>query len=172
MCFTTREIPAEWQRGVILPIWKMKGETHDPGRYRGITFLSQALKLMERILDARMRHIVENTIRKNQLGVRKGGGTNYGLFAIRQIIEKRREFRQICSIRFADLEKAFDTMPRELTFAVMRRMEVGEAEVSMVEEMYKETTSVVRIEGETSEQFIVGVGLRQGSEYTGWEHWH
>ena len=33
----------------------------------------------------------------------------------------------------------------------------------MVEDMYKETTAVVRIEGETSEQFGVGVGLRQGS---------
>ena len=33
----------------------------------------------------------------------------------------------------------------------------------MVEDMYKNTTAVVRIEGETSEQFDVGVGLRQGS---------
>ena len=32
-----------------------------------------------------------------------------------------------------------------------------------VEEMYKETTVVVRVEEETSEQFGVGVGLRQGS---------
>ena len=54
-------------------------------------------------------------------------------------------------------------MPRELTFAVMRRMEVGEAEVRMVEEMYKETTAVVRIERETSEQFGVVVGFRRGS---------
>ena len=54
-------------------------------------------------------------------------------------------------------------MPRELAFAVMRWMEVGEAEVRMVEEMYKETTAVVRVEGETSEQFGVGVGLTQGS---------
>ena len=35
-----------------------KGDIHDPGRYRGITLLSQAIKLMERILDARVRHIV------------------------------------------------------------------------------------------------------------------
>ena len=54
-------------------------------------------------------------------------------------------------------------MARELTFAVKRLMEVGEAEVRMVEDMYKETTAVVRIEEETSEQFGVGVGLRQGS---------
>ena len=46
-------------------------------------------------------------------------------------------------------------MPRELTFAVMRWMEVGEAEVRMVEDMYKKTTAVVRIEEETSEQFGV-----------------
>ena len=51
-------------------------------------------------------------------------------------------------------------MPRELAFAVMRWMEVGEAEV---EEMYKETTAVVRAGKETSEQFGVGVGLTQGS---------
>ena len=40
-------------------------------------------------------------------------------------------------------------MLRELAFAVMRWMEVGEAEVRMVEEMYKETTAVVRAERET-----------------------
>ena len=50
-----------------MPIWKGKGDIHDPGRYRGIALLSQALKLMERILDARVRHIVENKIGENQL---------------------------------------------------------------------------------------------------------
>ena len=33
----------------------------------------------------------------------------------------------------------------------------------MVEEMYMEIIAVVRVERETSEQFGVGVGLRQGS---------
>ena len=42
-------------------------------------------------------------------------------------------------------------------------MEVGEAEVRIVEEMYKETTALVRAERETSEQFGVGVRLREGS---------
>ena len=89
VCFTTGEIPAEWRRGVIVLIWKGKGDIHDPGRYRGITLLSQALKLIEGILDARVRHIMERKIGENQLGFRKGRGTDDGLFAIRQIIEKR-----------------------------------------------------------------------------------
>ena len=58
MCFKTGEITTEWQRGVIVPIGKGKGDIHDLGRYRGITLRSQSLKLMERILDARVRHIV------------------------------------------------------------------------------------------------------------------
>ena len=145
-----------------MSIWKGKGDIHDPGRYRGITLLSQALKLIEKILDA-VRHIVENKLGENQLRLRKGRGTDDGLFTIRQIIEKRREFRKGVGFGFVDLEKAFDTVPRELAFAVKRCMEVGEAEVRIVEEMYKETTAVVIAEREASEQFGVGVGLRQGS---------
>ena len=85
------------------------------------------------------------------------------MFTIRKNIAKRREFRKDVTFGFADLEKVFDTVPRELAFAIMVWVEVGEAEVRMVEEMYKETTAVVRAEKETSEQFGVGVGLRQGS---------
>ena len=162
VCFTTGEIPAEWRRGVIVLIWKGKGDIHDSGRYRGNALLNQALKFMEGILDARTRR-VESKIGENQLGLRKGRGTVDVLFAIRQIIEKRREFRKDVAFDFVDMKKAFDTVPRELAFAVMRWMEVGKAEVRMVEEMYKETTAVVKIEGEISEQFGVAVGLRQGS---------
>ena len=90
---------------------------------------------------------------------------------LRDAVKTRARFVSVSAIKhwvtvalgFVDLEKAFDTMPRELTFAVMRWMEVGEAEVRMVEEMYKETTAVVRAERETSEQFGVGELLRQGS---------
>ena len=52
--------------------------------------------------------------------------------SIRQITEKRREFRKDLAFDFVYLEKAFDTVPRGLAFAVMRWMEVGEAEVRMV----------------------------------------
>ena len=31
--------------GLIVPIWKRKGDVHEPGKYRGITLLRQVLKL-------------------------------------------------------------------------------------------------------------------------------
>ncbi len=47
-------------------IWKMKGDVHDPGKYRGITLLSQALKLLERVLDGRIRKKIECEIGEEQ----------------------------------------------------------------------------------------------------------
>ena len=35
-----------------------EGDVHDPGKYRGITLLSQVLKLLERVLDARIMRTV------------------------------------------------------------------------------------------------------------------
>ena len=39
--------------GLIVPIWKRKGDVHDLGKYRGITPLCQVLKLLERVLDCK-----------------------------------------------------------------------------------------------------------------------
>ncbi len=44
--------------GLIVPIWKRKGDVHDPGKHRGIQLLSHVLKLLERGLDARIRRRV------------------------------------------------------------------------------------------------------------------
>ena len=45
---------------------------NDPGKYRGITLLNQVLKLLERVLDARIRRIVEGDFGEEQQGFRKG----------------------------------------------------------------------------------------------------
>ena len=44
---------------LIVPTWKRKAGVNDPRKYNGITLLSQVLKLLERILEARIRRIVE-----------------------------------------------------------------------------------------------------------------
>ncbi len=55
VCMQEGRIPKEWRMGLIVPIWKRNGDVHDPGKYRGITLLGQVLKLLERVLDARIR---------------------------------------------------------------------------------------------------------------------
>ena len=57
--------------GLIVPIWKRKGGVLGPGMYRGITLLSQVLKLLERVLDARFTRIVEGDFGEEQQGFKK-----------------------------------------------------------------------------------------------------
>ena len=62
----------EWRMGLIVPIWKSTGDVHDPGKYRGITLISQVLKLLERVLDARIRRRVEGDLGENSKGSWRG----------------------------------------------------------------------------------------------------
>ena len=69
----------------------------------------------------------------------EGRGTTDGMFALRQMVEKRLEMQGGMAVGFVDLEKAFDTVPREMVMATVRWMGVPEAEARMVEAMYERT---------------------------------
>ena len=75
-----KKIPDEWKESVMVPIFKKKGNIHECGNYRGIKLLSHCMKIMERIIDARIREIVEHQLGEEQFGFRKGVGTTDPLF--------------------------------------------------------------------------------------------
>ena len=59
-----------------MPIWKGKGEFQDLGKYRGIMLLSHVMKVLDRILDGRIRKSAEMEIREEQQRFRKGRGSD------------------------------------------------------------------------------------------------
>ena len=66
------------------------------------------------------------------------------------------------ALGFVDIEKAFDTVPREMVMATLRWMGVPEAKVGMVDGTYEKTTARVVVGEGASEEFEVKIGLRQG----------
>ncbi len=85
------------------------------------------------------------------------------MYVLRQMIEKILEVQGSMALGFVDLEKAFDTVLREMVMATLRWMGVPEAEVKMVEGVYEKTISRVVVGEGASEEFEVKIGLRQGS---------
>ena len=79
------------------------------------------------------------------------------------MVEKRLEVQDSVALRFVDLEKAFDIVPREMVMATLRWMGLPEAEVRMVEGTYEKTTARVVVGEGALEEFDVTIGLRQGS---------
>ena len=57
MCSTenTGIIPTDWTRGLVVPLWKGKGDRQDCN-YRGVTLLSVPGKVFDRIIFDRVRH--------------------------------------------------------------------------------------------------------------------
>ena len=64
---------------------------------------------------------------------------------------------------FVDLEKAFDRVPRKVLWWAMRKVGVEEWIVCLVQAMYNNARSRVRVGSGYSEEFEVGVGVHQGS---------
>ena len=161
VCMQEGRIPRVWRICLIVPIWKRKGDVHDPEKYRGITLVSKILKLLERALYARIRRRVEGDFGEEQQGFRKRRGTSYVRYVLRQMVEKIMEVEGSMALGFVDLEKAFDTVPREMLMATLRWMGVPEAAVMMVEGTYEKTTARVEVGEGASEEFEVKIGLRQ-----------
>ena len=95
--------------------------------------------------------------------VSKGSGLMNGMFTLRELVWKRLEVQGEMALGFVDQEKAHDTIPREMVMATLRWMGVPEAEVRLVEGMYKETKGRVLVGPGMSEEFMVNIILRQGS---------
>ena len=157
----TYGIPYSWKKNKFIPIFKNKGDILECNNYSGIKLMSLSMKLWERMIEARLREIVN--IREKQFGFRPGMSTTEPIFALRQLQEKCREKNKDLHMVFVDLEKAFDRMPRDLIWWCLRKKGVPEEYVKIVQDMYiSSKTQVVTQKGET-EYFPIEVGLQQGS---------
>ena len=65
-------------------------------------------------------------------------------------------------IAFVDLEKAFDRVPRKVLWWALRSVGVEWA-IRIIQGMYTNARSRVRVNGQYSEEFGVGVGVHKGS---------
>ena len=76
--------------------------------YHTIAHISQASKVMLKILQARLQQYVNCELPDVQAGFRKGRGTRDEVANIRWIIKKAREFQKNINFCFTDYTKAFN----------------------------------------------------------------
>ena len=93
----------------LVPISKGKGDPLNTNTCRGIKSMEHPFKLY--VKDGRLHEVVD--IDKMQYRFVPGRGTVDAVFVLRTLNEKFRAKNKLFFI-FADLEKAFDRMPREV----------------------------------------------------------
>ena len=154
-------IPEDWSKSWLMNVYKGKGDALECGSYRGIKLLEHVMKILERVIDGRVRRIVK--VDDMQFGFMAGKGTTDAIFVVRQLQEKYLAKKKDLWMAFVDLEKAFDRVPREVVWWALRKLGVDEWIVSVIKSMYEGATTAVKVNGRMSKAFAVRVGVHQGS---------
>ena len=158
------KIPSEWGKALICPLFK-KGERQNCKNYRGISLLCHVLKIYEKILERRLREIVEGKLKEEQYGFRPNRSTIDPISVLRMLTEKSIEWNKPLYIAFLDLKKAFDRVPRSKMWDVLADpyYEVSVKLSRNIKAMYNISQSVVVSQYGHGSWFYVNSGVRQGS---------
>ena len=81
---------------------------------------------------------------------------------LRQIAEKCVEFVKDLYVCYIEFRKAFDSVWRDGLWSVMRHLGYQEKVVRILEDLYCDTLSAVRVNGGITEWFATLVGVLQG----------
>lgn len=155
------KIPDDWKKSWMVNVYKGKGDALECGSYRGIKLLDHVMKVLERVVEKKVRNKV--VINDMQFGFRPGRGTTDAIFIVRQVQERYLEKKKDLWMGFVDLEKAFDRVPREIVWWALRSQGVEEWLVTVIRSMYEGVTTAVRMKHGESGSFEVKVGVHQGS---------
>ncbi|KAK3788510.1 hypothetical protein RRG08_053137 [Elysia crispata] len=80
----------------------------------------------------------------------------------RMVIEKSNEYNLPLCVGFIDYEKAFDSVEHFAIFDALRKININETYVAILENIYQKATARVHIDNLESETFPINRGSRQG----------
>ena len=111
----------EFWLDALLKILPKSGDKSDPSNCRGIQLLEVMYKILGNIMKVRSQQISEKLDHEAQCGFRIERGTIDGVWNIRMLVDKRREWGAETWLLLIDLVKAFDRVPRSLLWKFMQR---------------------------------------------------
>ena len=103
----TQEWSQDWKRSIFIPIPK-KGNAKECSNYRTIALISHTIKVMLKILQAKLQQYMKYEIPDVQARLRKGRRTRDQMASICWIIEKAREFQKNDYFCLTATTKAFE----------------------------------------------------------------
>ncbi len=109
-----------------------KGDLSICKKWRGICLLDVRSKLLSSILVRRLQIVMEEFDMDSQTGFRPDCSTIDGIFTTFVGHHKRKEHGLETWALFIELAKAFDTVPREALFAILRRFGLPDHFVNIV----------------------------------------
>jgi hypothetical protein len=153
--------PAEWLRSIIVAIPK-KSQASSLDGYRGISLMSTAAKLLNKVLLTRVVHALDGILLPWQSGFRSKRSTTEQICALRLIIDRCKSRKKDVVIVFVDFTKAFDSVNRKSLEQIILLYGVPQQLVSAIMALYINTTACVRTSDGLTDNFATSSGILQG----------
>ena len=131
----TQQWPQDWKRSVFIPIPK-KDNAKECLKYCTIVLISQARKVILKILQARLQQDMNRELLDVQAGFRKGRGTRDQIANIHWINEKQREFQKSIYFCFTDYAKAFDCVDHNKLWKILKEMGISHHLTCLLRNLY------------------------------------
>jgi hypothetical protein len=154
-------IPEDWCKSTLVPIPK-KGDLSQCCNYRTISLINHTGKVFLMVLLNRLKNRLDPYLSEEQAGFRKDRSTIHQILTLRLLAEKaKRQGKKIYNC-FIDFQKAFDTIKHKIIWATLRSYGVETRMVTLLQRIYENAQSAVRIGKVNGEWFRTDVGTRQG----------
>ena len=161
--YNTGYFPNTLCDALIVPIYK-KGNTADPGNYRGISLLSCMTKLFTSILNKRLISWAENNdvITDAQFGFKPLHSTVDAIFALQTIVNNYLSNKTRLYCCFVDFKRAFDTVDRVKMWQKISKLGIRGKALKIIQSLYSNVKSSVLLNGKLSDFFDNNIGVLQG----------
>ena len=123
---------------------------------------------MLKILQTRLQQYVNQELPDVQAGFRKGRGTRDQIVNICWIIKKAREFQKNIYFCFTDYVKAFDCIDHNKLLKTLKEMGIPDHLTCLLGNLYAGQEATLRTGHETTDWFLIGRGVHQGSISSSW----
>ncbi|KAJ4444213.1 hypothetical protein ANN_06004 [Periplaneta americana] len=150
-------VQEQWKESIIVPIFK-KGDKTNCSNFRGISLLLTSYKILSNIILRRLTPYVDEIIGDHQCGFRRNRSTIDQIFCIRQILEKKWEYKGTVHQLFID----FKNVKREVLYNILIEFGIPKKLVRLIKMCLSEPYGRVRIGQFLSDAFPIYCGLKQG----------
>uniref|UniRef100_W5MT59 Reverse transcriptase domain-containing protein n=1 Tax=Lepisosteus oculatus TaxID=7918 RepID=W5MT59_LEPOC len=145
----TSRRPKDWKRSVFIPL-----------NYRTIALIPHASKVLLKIIQQRLRPIIEAELPDSQAGFKRDHGTRDHITNLRWIMGKCHEHQKNIYNCFIE-SKAFDCIEHEKLWKALQELGVPAHLIKIIRSFYKDQETTVRTQHGDTEWFKIEKGVRQ-----------
>ncbi|KAH8619319.1 putative Reverse transcriptase (RNA dependent DNA polymerase) [Trypanosoma vivax] len=158
----TRQVPAKWRHGIIVPLLKLNKPASSMASFRSVTLTSTLCKLMERIVARRVRDCIEDKLQPQQAGFRPARSTLDTLMQVTSAVRRTKDDKKTAAA-FIDYARAFDSVDHIGIFKELLSFGVERHLVAWIAGFLKGRAAKVRVNNVLSEDISLTCGVPQGS---------